>query len=211
MERRVLGTERDMSRVREFVVLFLCFLAEAGMVFQFIKPNYFFSSSMIIAGTTFTIARAIILVNMLGMFIFAVAVYRGNIKGRLHISYFIMMLYTVAMLVFAIAPRQYQVALENERLEMNSLLYLVTMLLLMFVFAVFILREKGAIRLMPKFSSVMLLVVIGQFVTNGLFINKGELISGPIYLLFGLIAAMPYIAIFVFEQFILEPTMIKYR
>ena len=200
-----------MSRVREFIVLLLCFLAEAGMAFQILKPNYFFSSSMIIAGTSYTIARAIILINMFGMLIFAISVFMGNIKGGLHISYFIMMIYAVVMIVMAIAPRQYQVALKNERLEMNSLVYLVTMILVILVFAVFILREKGGIRVIPKFSSVMLLVVVGQFVTNGLFIEKGIMISGSIYLLFGLIAALPYIAIFVFEQFILEPTMMRYR
>lgn len=207
----MLCTERDMSRVREDIVLFLCFLAEAGLFFQFIKPNYFFSSSMIIVGTSFLVARAIILINMFGMLVFAISVFRGNVKGRLNTSYLIMLVYAIAMLVFAIVPRQYTTALAKSELEMNALLYLVTMILAVLVFTVFILREKGAIRLIPKFSSVMLLVIIGQFVTNGLFIDKGELISGATYLLFGLIAALPYIAVFVFEKFVLEPTMIKYR
>lgn len=207
----MLCTERVMERIREYIVLFLCFLAEMGMTFQFIKPNYFFNSSMIIAGTNYTIARIVLLVNMLGILVFAVSVFIGNIKGGLHRSYFIMLLYAAAMIVLAIAPHQYQNALAKNELEMNSLLYLITMLLSILVFAVFILREKGGIRLIPKFSSVMLLVIIGQFVTNGLFVNKGELISGPIYLLFGAVATLPYVAVYVFEKFVLEPTMMKYR
>lgn len=204
-------TKRDMERVREYIVLFLCFLAEAGMAFQFMKPNYFFSYSMIVSGTDYTIAKVVLLINMFGTLLFAISVFRGNIKGRLHKSYFIMAIYSMIMIILAITSRQYKSGLSNETLEMNTWLYFATLLLSIIVFAVFVLREKGGIRLIPKFSSVMLLVIIGQFVTNGLFINKGELLSGMSYLMFGAIATLPYVAIYFFEKFVLEPTMMEYR
>lgn len=97
---------------------------------------------------------------MLGMLIFAVAVFRGNIKGRLHVSYILMMLYSAIMFIMAILPRQYQIGLANEKIEMNTLIYFIAMILTVLVFTVFILREKGRIRVIPKFSSVMLLVII---------------------------------------------------
>lgn len=200
-----------MDRGREWIVLFLCFLAETGMVFQFVRPNYFFCASMIIAGTSYMVARVIILINILGIAVFAMSVLRGNVEGWLHKSYFIMMVYAITMIVMAIVPRQYMSALNNERLEMNSLVYLITMILAVIVFMVFILREKSRIRAIPKFSSVMLLVIIGEFVTNGIFIESGRMISGAAYLVLGLISAMPYIAVFVFESFVLEPTMMRRR
>ena len=182
-----------------------------GMVFQLIKPNYFFSSSMVIAGNGFMIARVLILVNMLGIIVFALSVLDGNIKGRLHMSYYIMLIYAVVMIIASVVPRQLQVTMHNEKLEMNALIYIITLVLTVFILALFIIREKGGMRTISKLSSLLLLVIIGQFVTNGLFINHGDIISGPVYLLFGVISAMPYIAVFAFENLVLEPTMLKYN
>lgn len=211
IERRVLCTERDMERVREYIVLFFCFIAELGMAFQFIKPNYFFNSSMIIAGTNYTVARAVLLIKILGILVFAISVFRGNARGRLHRAYFIIGIHAAIMIILAITSNQYKSTLANDMLAMNTWLYFGTLLLLIIILVVYVLREKGGVRLIPNFSALLLLVIIGQFVTNGLFVNKGALISGPTYLLFGIIAAMPYVAIYVFEKFVLEPIMIQFR
>jgi hypothetical protein len=200
-----------MNNKKEIGILLLGIISELTMAFQVLKPNYFFCSSMVIVGTSYTIARAIILVNMLGMAIFIASVYRGNIQGRLHVSYGIMLCYAVLMIVLSIAPKQYMSAVNNSKIEMNSLVYLVTMILEILIFTLFILREKGAISIIPKMSSLMLLVILGQFVTNGLFIYEGAIVSHPAYLIFGLMSALPYITIFLFEFFILEPTMLRYR
>lgn len=205
------STVRDMINRKEIVILFLCILSEIGMAYQLLKPNYFFCSSMIIAGTGFMLARAFIIVQMAGMALFGLSVYRGNIKGRLHVSYFIMLCYAALMIIATIVPDKYMSAVNNKAIEMNALVYLITMILAIIIFALFILREKGGIRTVPKLSSIMLLVIIGQFITNGVFINDGGIASGPIYLIFGIMSAMPYITVFLFERFILEPTMLQYR
>lgn len=181
------------------------------MAYELIKPNYFFCSSMIIVGTSFMVARLLVLIKMLGIFVFAIAVHRGNRSGRLSVSYIIMLVYSILMVVVALLPRQYMSAVRNEKIELNSLVYLITMLLALIMFAIFIFREKGAIRIIPKISSIMLLVVIGQFVTNGIFIDNGSIVTGVHGIIFGLASALPYLIIFLFENFILEYTMLKYN
>lgn len=201
----------DMKIQKELIILLLSIVSEIGMAYEFVKPNYFFCSSMVIVGMGFMVARLIVLIKMAGMAVFAIAVHRGNMKGRLHISYIILLVYSFVMVAASILPRQYMSAVHNEKIEMNALIYLITMILAIIVFTIFIFREKGAIRIVPRISSIMLMVVIGQFVTNGVFINNGSIVSGVHYLLFGLASAFPYFTIFLFEYFILEPTMLKYN
>ena len=190
----------------------LCFLSEISMLFQIYKPNYFFNLSLVITGTNYWIAaRAILLINMAGLALFALSVWRGNVKGRLHQSYFIMLLYSVIMFLAAVVPKQFRNTINNDSLELNALVYLLTTIMTVIVFALFILREKGAIRHISKMSTLMLFVIIGQIVTNGLFVNGSVIISHPIYFVLGIMSAMPYISVFVFEYFILEPTMKYYR
>ena len=180
-------------------------------MFQLYKPNYFFSSSIIIVGTSFTVARVLILLAIAGMTVFSISVYRGNLKGRLHISYFIMIIYSVFMILFSTAPMQFKATLENDKIELNALVYLITTIFAIIVFTLFILREKGGISSIPKMSSLMLLVIVGQFVTNGVFVNSGSIISHPRELVYGVISVLPYLTIFLFEYFILEPTMSPYN
>ena len=190
----------------------LCFLSEISMLFQIYKPNYFFNLSLVITGTNYWIAaRAILLINMAGLALFALSVWRGNVKGRLHQSYFIMLSYSVIMFLAAVVPKQFRNTINNDSLELNALVYLLTTIMTVIVFALFILREKGAIRHISKMSTLMLFVIIGQIVTNGLFVNGSVIISHPIYFVLGIMSAMPYISVFVFEYFILEPTMKYYR
>ncbi len=203
---------KKMSRKREWIVMALCFLSEISMLFQIYKPNYFFNLSLVITGTNYWIAaRAILLINMAGLALFALSVWRGNVKGRLHQSYFIMLLYSVIMFLAAVVPKQFRNTINNDSLELNALVYLLTTIMTVIVFALFILREKGAIRHISKMSTLMLFVIIGQIVTNGLFVNGSVIISHPIYFVLGIMSAMPYISVFVFEYFILEPTMKYYR
>lgn len=214
MRGECLGIAERMKRGREIIVLILCALSELGLAFQLKQPQHFASSSIIIAGTNdvaWIIARILVLLSMIGVAIFALSVWRGNIKGRLHISYAVMLIQAAIMFVLPMLSGRINSFMHSEKVKLNTGLYIITMILAVLVFALFILREKGAMRVMPKLSTLMLLVVVGQFVTNGVFAKSVVAEPTPYMLAYGLISALPYIAIFIFEYFVVEPTMSKYR
>lgn len=203
-----------MKRGREIIVLILCVLSEIALAFQLKQPQHFASSAIIIAGTNDTewfIARILVLLSMIGMAVFALSVWRGNAKGKLHISYFIMLIQAAIMFVLPILSGRLNAFMQSEKVKLNTGLYIITMILAVLVLALFILREKGAMRVMPKLSTLMLLVIIGQFATNGIF-AKTVVAEPTIYMLtYGAISTLPYLSIFVFEYFVVEPTMRKFR
>lgn len=205
---------KNMKRGREIIVLILCVLSELGLAFQLKQPQHFASSAIIIAGTNDTewiIARILILISMLGIAVFTTSVWRGNIKGRLHIAYFIMLIQAAIMFILPMLSGRINSFMQSEKVKLNTGIYIITMILAVLVLALFILREKGAMRVMPKLSTLMLLVVIGQFVTNGVFAKTVVAEPTAYMLAYGLLSALPYVAIFVFEYFVVEPTMRKFR
>lgn len=203
-----------MKRGRELLVIILCVLSELALAFQLKQPYHFANSSIVIAGTNdinWIIARVLVAVAMIGIFVFALSVWAGNVKGKLHISYFILLLHSAAMVALPSLSGKLTAFMQSEKIKLNTGLFIVTMLLCVLVLALFILREKGAMRVMPKLSTVMLLVIIGQFATNGIFASSVIVEPTPYMLAYGALSTLPYISIFVFEYFIVEPTMSRFR
>lgn len=214
MRGECLGIAGKMKRGREVIVLILCALSLLGLAFQLKQPQHFASSAIIIAGTNdsaWIIARVLVLMSIIGVVIFALSVIRGNIKGKLHVSYFIMLIQAAIMFALPLLSGRLSDFMQSEKIKLNTGIYIITMIMAVLVFALFILREKGAMRVMPKLSTLMLLVVIGQFVTNGIFAKIVVAEPTPYMLAYGFISALPYIAIFVFEYFVVEPTMSRFR
>lgn len=205
---------KDMKRGREIIVLILCVLSELGLAFQLKQPQHFASSAIIIAGTNDTawiIARTLVALSMIGIAVFALSVWRGNVKGKLHISYFIMLIQAAIMFILPMLSGKITSLMQSEKVKLNTGIYILTMIMAVLVLTLFILREKGAMRVMPKLSTLMLLVVIGQFVTNGIF-AKSVIAEPTLYMLaYGAMSTLPYVSIFVFEYFVVEPTMSRYR
>lgn len=204
-------TERKMKNKREWIVLFLAVLSELGMIYQIIRPEYFFCTRVIGEEYGFLLARGLVFINMAGMALFALSVWRGNIKGRLHVAYFIMLCNVCLMFAAMVSSKPFKTSMDNGDLKIKMLVSVLSMFVAAVLLALFILREKGAIRTIPKLSSIMLLVIVGQLAANGLFADSDVLISDVPYLGIGVLSAMPYITVFFFENFILEPTMLEYR
>lgn len=202
-----------MKRTREIIVLILCALSELGLFFQFYRPVYFLETDIIEKGTvSWTIPRAIVLIAMVAMFLFAVSIIWGNLNGLLHISYAVYLLYFVIVLVVLFAQRrQVKTTLSNDYLHTNLIVYIVTAVIAIFTLLLFILREKGGIRLIPKMSSLLLLVMLGQFVTHGFIVGGGSIYISKLSILCGICSIIPYFTIYVFEKSILEPTIREYR
>ena len=210
-----------MEKKRIFIVLALSFLSVIGLALQALKPNWCTGTSYIMyitggnqleslrsAYQASRITAAIVVgICIIGMLIFALSVYRGNLKGRLKIAYVILLIHTVIMIIASIAVQSLW-AFNNEDSKINVSVYFISMLTAGVTLAIFVLREHGGIRLIPNFSAVMLLVAFGQFVSNGLFVDSISKAKG---LLYGVISALPYFTIFVFEKFVLEDTVKRYR
>lgn len=202
-----------MRRTREVVVFLLCLLSELGLFFQFYRPVYFLETDIIEKGTvSWTIPRAIVLIAMVAMFLFALSLIKGNFNGLLHISYAVLLLYFVVVLVMMFAQKKvFYEAMNNDYLHTNLIVYIVTAVIAIITLILFILREKGGIRLVPKMSSLLLLVLLGQLVTHGIVVGGGTIYISKTSILCGVCSVIPYLTIFIFEKSILEPTVKRYR
>lgn len=209
-----------MERKREYLVLAMAVVSIICLGLQMLKPEWCTGTSSImyiIGGNQLNelaaynvsrvVAAIITAISMLAMVLFTLSVYRGNIKGRLKTSYSLMLLHTVVMIIASMVMQKV-LNFNKEDSKMSVGVYFITILILAAILIVYILRESGGMRLIPNLSSVMLLVVLGQLVSNGLFIENLVKVRGVLY---GVIAAFPYLTIFVFEKLVLEPTMKKYR
>lgn len=124
-----------MRRTREMVVFLLCLLSELGLFFQFYRPVYFLETDIIEKGTvSWTIPRAIVLIAMVAMFLFALSLIKGNFNGLLHISYAVLLLYFVVVLVMMFAQKKtFNEAMSNEYLHTNLIVYIVTAIIAIFM------------------------------------------------------------------------------
>lgn len=202
-----------MKRTREMVVLILCAISELGLFYQFYRPVYFIETDIIEKGTiSWTIPRAIVVIAMFAMLLFTISLIRGNINGLLHVSYAVFVLYYAIILVMLFAQRpEFNDTLDNEYLRLNLIVYIVTAIITILTFLLFILREKGVIRLVPNMSSLLLLAILGQFVAHGFVTGGGNIYVSKLSLFWGVCSVVPYFTIFIFEKMVLEPTVKRYR
>lgn len=202
-----------MRRTREMVVFLLCLLSELCLFYQFYRPVYFLETDIIEKGTvSWTIPRVIVLIAMAAMFLFTVSLVKGNLNGLLHISYAVFILYYVVILVMMFVQKQeFNETLNSEYFHTNLIVYIGTAIISILTFGLFILREKGGIRMVPKMSSLLLLVILGQMATHGFVTGGFSVYVSGMSIFWGICSAIPYLTIFVFEKGILEPTIRGYR
>ena len=195
-----------MKKQKEIIVFVLCLLSELGLFYQFYRPIYFIETDIIEKGTvSWTVPRAICLVSMLAIFLFALSVLIGNVKGILNISYAILMLYFAIVLMVMLSQKEaLNEALNGKYIKMNIVVYVITAIVAILSLLLFILRRTGIVGLVPGMSSLMLLVVVGQFVTHGLFMGDGKVLLGYRTILCAFSSALPYFTIFIFERMVIE-------
>ena len=195
------------------VISLLCIVA------QIIKPGSFTGASCImyliggnrldipeVMGAAKTISGIVTAIFGVGFLFFSLAVFRGNIKGRLEVAYFIMTLYSVLIAIIVVVARNLTI-FNTDGFENSLTTFFVSVLLSLILMAVFSLREHGSVGFVPYLSSALLLVVIGQLVSNGLFVENVTNIKGVIC---GGMAAFPFFTIFVFEKFVVESSIRKH-
>ena len=202
-----------MSKPKEMMMVVLCMLSELGLFYQFYRPIYFLETDIIEKGmVSWTIPRVIILIAMAAMFLFTISFIKGNANGLLALSYAIFLLYFVLVLLIIFSQKkQFHQTLSNEYLDTNLIVYLVTAIVAIVTLILLILRELGGIRVIPNMSSLLLLVILGQFVTHGLAMGEGNIFISKNSLFCGICSVIPYCTIYIFEKRILEPVLTGQR
>lgn len=121
------------------------------------------------------VSSAILMIPLIAMIIFIVAIIRGNIRKTLKITY---LLFAVFSGLEAAAAMFTQTAgLFQRSSRLNVTIFFITTLVMMVVMVLFLLRESGRIRYMPSVSAILLFVIAGMIVSNGLIVNKEEILN----------------------------------
>lgn len=150
------------------------------------------------------VSSAILLIPLVAMIIFIIAILRGNIRKSLKITYLLFAIFSG--LEAAAAMFTQTAGLFQRRSRLNVTIFFITTLVMMVVMILFLLREAGRIRYMPSVSAILLFVIAGMIVSNGLIVSKEQMLRG---LLYGLVSAMPAIAFYIYEIAVLRPRMRK--
>ncbi len=211
-----------MSRIRAIIVYLSVALAECGLIYMAKEPtkcNGTFFIMLITGGNQLNrvervrhlahiTAGVVCLLACIGLLLMAIDLFGGKSKGLLKFAYIFMAVYNliqVAVCIYIFAGTD---LLQSSTQKANVLIYFIAQCILLIVMFLYILRELGLMRFLDKLSAVLLLAIIGQIVSNGLLL-RGSNISHS--LAFGLITALPTIAIFIFEAFILEASIRRNR
>lgn len=211
-----------MSRVRAVIVYIIVLLAEGSLFYMAKEPTLCTGTNYImwLAGgaklekvervrqLAHLSAGVICLLACIGLLLMAIDLFGGKSKGLLKFAYLFMAVYSLLQIAVCIMLWTTTNRIDTIERRTNLIVYLVSQVIMLFVLSLYILRELGLIRFFDKLSTVLLLVVIGQFVTNG-FLMPNSKISWS--LLYGLMSALPTIAIFVFEALILEASIRRNR
>ena len=209
-----------MSRIRAIIVYILVLFAEGGLIFQAKEPTrctgtYFI---MLITGgnqlnkvdrvrhLAHITVGVVCLIACIGLLLMAIDLVGGKSKGLLKFSYIFMAVYYVVQIAACVMIYTMTGFVRSAAQKANLFIYLISEIILLVIMFIYILRELGLIRVIDKLSAVLLLAIIGQIVSNG-FLAEGTLKA----LAFGFITALPTIAIFVFEAFILEASIRRNR
>ena len=211
-----------MSRIRAIFVYFFVLLAEGGLVFMAKEPTKCtgtFFIMLITGGNQLNKVErvrhlahltvgVICFIACVGLLLMAIDLIGGRSKGLLKFAYMFMAVYNliqVAVCIYVFAATDY---LKSSTQKANVLVYSISQAILLIMMFLFILRELGLIRFIDKLSAVLLLAVVGQIASNGLLLRGSNIKESLFY---GLITALPTLAIFVFEAFILEASIRRQR
>ena len=211
-----------MSRARAIIVYFFVLLAEGGLIYMAKEPTACTGTSYImwLAGGSkldkvervrqlaHLSAGVICLLACIGLLLLAIDLFGGKSKGLLKFAYLFMAVYSLLQIAVCIMLWTTTNRIDTIERRTNLIVFLVAHCIMVGVMALYILREMGLIRFIDKLSAVLLLVIVGQVVTNGLLMPHSKIVWS---LLYGFITALPTIAIFVFEAFILEASIRRNR
>lgn len=210
-----------VSRIRAIFVYFFVLLAEGGLVYMAKEPLTCTGTIFIMnitGGNQLNVnvrvrhlahitVGVICLLACIGLLLMAIDLIGGKSKGLLKFAYMFMAVYHLIQITACIYIYTATNLIQTNRQKANILVYFIAECLLLIVMALYILRELGLMRYLDKLSAVLLLPIIGQIVSNGLLTGKNVKMA----LLHGFITALPTIAIFVFEAFILEASIRRQR
>ncbi len=211
-----------MSRIRAIMVYVFVVLAEGGLIYMAKEPTkctgtYFI---MLITGgnqinkvervrhLAHITVGVICLLACIGLILMAVDLIGGKSKGLLKFAYMFMAVYNLIQVVVCIYVFTATSLLKTSTQKANLLVFFISQCILLIMMFLYILRELGLMRYIDKLSAVLLLAIIGQIVSNGLLLRGSNV---PRTLAYGLITALPTLAIFVFEAFVLEASIRRNR
>ena len=211
-----------MSRIRAIIVYIFVLLAEGGLVYMAKEP-------LTCTGTIFIMnitggnqldrvtrvrqlahvtVGVVCLIACIGLMLMAIDLIGGKSKGLLKFAYMFMAVYNAIQVTACIYIYSATDLIKSSTQRANLLVYFISQCILLIVMFLYILRELGLMRFIDKMSAVLLLAIVGQVVSNGLLLRNTSI---KLSLVHGLITALPTIAIFVFEAFILEASIRRQR
>ena len=210
-----------MSRVRAICVYICVLLAEGGLIYMAKEPTrctgtYFI---MLITGgnqlgrvervryLAHITAGVVCLLACIGLALMAIDLIGGKSKGLLKFAYMFIAVYNLIQVTVCIYVFTATQLLKTSTQKANLLVYFISQCIQLIVMFLYILRELGLIRYLDKLSAVLILVIVGLICSNGLLL-RGSTWHAAIY---GLITALPTLAIFVFEAFVLEASIRENR
>lgn len=214
-----------MSRAREVIVLILCALGVGGLGFQAKEPTLCTGTSYImwiVGGNQLNhnadtrhvahiIVGVVCVIAIAALILLAVDLFGGKSKGLLKVSYFLFLIYHIIMIASCVVVFRVTDLGNKASDKLNISIFFVSELIMVIMLAVYLLRELGTIRVIPNLSAVLLVVVAGQLLANGVLIDAHSPVAVAKGLFYGLCASMPIIAMFVFEKFILEASIRRRR
>ena len=211
-----------MSRIRAIFVYFFVLLGEGSLVYMAKEPTRCTGTIYIMKITggnqlekvdrvrhlAHITVGVICLLACIGLLLMAIDLIGGKSKGLLKFAYLFMAVYNliqVAVCIYIFASTDF---IQSSTQKANLLVYFISQVILLIVMCLYILRELGLMRFLDKLSAVLILAIIGQIVSNGLLLRGSDI---KYSLLYGLITALPTLAIFVFEAFVLEASIRRNR
>ena len=211
-----------MSRIRAIFVYIFVLIAEGGLIFMAKEPTHCTGTYLVMLITggnqlnrvervrhlAHITVGVICLLACIGLLLMAIDLIGGKSKGLLKFAYMFMAVYnliqvTVCIYVFATSAQW-----QSSTQKANLIIYFVSQCILLITMFLYILRELGLVRFIDKMSAVLLLTIVGQVVSNGLLLRGSDWKTS---LMYGAITALPTLAIFVFEAFILEASIRRQR
>jgi len=211
-----------MSRVRAMFVYFFVLLGEAALIFMAKEPTTCTGTIYIMKITggdqldkvekvrqlSHITVGVICLLACIGLLLMAIDLIGGKSKGLLKFAYLFMAVYNLIQVVACIYIFASTDLIRSSTQKANCLVYFISQVILLIVMCLYILRELGLMRFLDKLSTVLLLAIVGQIVSNGLLLRGSNIKESLIY---GCITALPTLAIFVFEAFVLEASIRRNR
>lgn len=202
-----------MLMVKKIIAIALCVLAELSIGFQLRHPRVCMGTFSIwkaihkITGApmaSWIVVLVVMLFAIAGIALLGFSVWTDNKKGTLKYAYISLLINAALLLIGTIASYGlYRISEKTKGIEISVIVLAVASLIYAVVLFAFIQRETKGEMISYTIHLALLVVIMGVFVSSGMFGYAGlTKVQGAVR---GLIVMIPYLTVFVIENFMLSP------